>query len=271
MANLTANVRSKNIPVVQGVLPLDLPVAASERFFNNSLVALSTVGASAGFAKRPALASDVVLGVCNVPEGVDNTSGANGAKRVQFRSGIFGFESGAGGDALAAVDIGSVVYASDDHTVNKTSGSGTRPAAGVLILVEGTKFFVAVGPYGGVAPQQSVGLVPFYLNILTLAAASADVYHVAAPVAGELIYLAVTVNGDVATADATLQGAIDAVSIGASGLLTVPSATYDEGDVISTEPTANNVVARGSDISFTVAGGDTGDASATITGLIQAY
>src|SRR4051812_36719789 len=73
-----------------------------------------------------------VLGISR--DFVDNTGGANGAKNVIAERGdAYPFANGAGGDALAAADIGKTVYAVDDATVGKTDGGATRPVAGTLV------------------------------------------------------------------------------------------------------------------------------------------
>lgn len=75
-----------------------------------------------------------VLGISR--DEVDNTGGANGAKNVVAERGdAYPFANGAGGDALAAADIGKNVYAIDDATVGKTDGAGTRPVAGTLVAL----------------------------------------------------------------------------------------------------------------------------------------
>lgn len=116
-----------------------LTVAAGERFFNGSLVAND----ASGYAARPSATTDRILGVCW--EAVDNTNGLDGAERVKFRRGIFPFASGTSADALTQADIGNDVYAIDDQTVGKTSGTSTRAIVGELIMIEDSKFYVRVG------------------------------------------------------------------------------------------------------------------------------
>lgn len=62
----------------------------------------------------------------------DNTSGSDNAKRVRIESGrMFAFTNGTGDDAFADTDlIGRPVYATDDHTVAKTSDTGARQPVG---------------------------------------------------------------------------------------------------------------------------------------------
>lgn len=69
--------------------------------------------------------STVFLGV--VRSTVDNTSGANGDKKVEFwRDGEFYLPC----SSLAITDVGSAIYATDNFTTTKTSS--TNPAIGKL-------------------------------------------------------------------------------------------------------------------------------------------
>jgi hypothetical protein len=80
-------------------------------------------------------ATTTVLGVAQGE--ADNTSGADGAIKVTAdRNKAYPFANGASGDLLAPADIGNAVYAIDDNTVGKTSGSATRPIAGTLVSID---------------------------------------------------------------------------------------------------------------------------------------
>jgi len=77
-------------------------------------------------------------GVGVATHGVTNLAGADGDKRCRVESKrAFAFTNGAGGDAFADTDIiGAPVFATDDHTVAKTSSSGTRKAVGFFMGME---------------------------------------------------------------------------------------------------------------------------------------
>lgn len=80
-------------------------------------------------------ATTPVLGVSRAL--VDNTAGANGAMNVIADRGMaYPFVNGTSGDLLAAADIGNQVYAVDDQTAGKTSGSATRPIGGTLVNID---------------------------------------------------------------------------------------------------------------------------------------
>lgn len=108
----------------------DLPVAAAVHIYMGTLVAQLT--ASGYVVPFSTAASEHAVGVATHEQ--DNSAGANGAKRVRVESHrIYAFANGAGGDAFADTDfIGAPVYASDDHTVAKTSQVGTLKPIGTF-------------------------------------------------------------------------------------------------------------------------------------------
>lgn len=61
---------------------------------------------------------------------VDNTAGANAARYIVVRTGVFMFDNKAG-DLLAATDVGLDCYWEDDHTVRKTA-AGSSVAGKVM-------------------------------------------------------------------------------------------------------------------------------------------
>jgi hypothetical protein len=104
----------------------------------------------AGYLANSAIpqSTDVVLGLIGEPAGgtyvktgpgiVGNGSqGANGVW-VEILTGSFILASGTGADALAETDVGASVYVIDEQTVGKTSGTATRPVAGILLPIDPT-------------------------------------------------------------------------------------------------------------------------------------
>ncbi|MEL6888371.1 MAG: hypothetical protein AAFO86_06645 [Pseudomonadota bacterium] len=63
---------------------------------------------------------------------VDNTGGIAGAVTLEYTPGRFRFENSAGGDLIAADDIGGIAYVVDDQTVALTNGSNARSPAGTI-------------------------------------------------------------------------------------------------------------------------------------------
>jgi hypothetical protein len=86
------------------------------------------------------------VGICDLAGAPSLVSSATlGATVVAVRHGIFPFACGTSTDALTIADLLNDVYLLDDQTVGRLPGSG-RPVAGTLIKVDGTNFFVWVGP-----------------------------------------------------------------------------------------------------------------------------
>lgn len=113
--------------------PQSLPfaVAAGVRCFKGGIAVLN----AAGFLQPATTALGLTLaGIFE--EDVDNTGGANGAKRTSARQGVFKVNNSAATDLLTLVDIGKPCFLVDDNTVAKTNGTNTRSAGGVVIGVD---------------------------------------------------------------------------------------------------------------------------------------
>lgn len=132
-------------PIVKG---LNLPVKASTKIFAGGLLGVDSNG-NAHPATTTAGGTVRVMGVAQ--EEVDNSAGAAGAKRVAVRRGAFSFKNSTAGDAIAAADVGAIVYAVDDNTVAKTDGgAGARKAAGACLgLDDDGNVIVEVGVHLG--------------------------------------------------------------------------------------------------------------------------
>lgn len=76
-----------------------------------------------------------LVGVGRAEERVVN-AGANGAKSLKYRPGVFRFANSASADEITAADIGKPAFAVDDQTVAKTSGTNTRSVAGFVDAVD---------------------------------------------------------------------------------------------------------------------------------------
>lgn len=127
---------------------LNLPVAASTRIYQGTLLMALLVGATAGYL-TPAAATTSPAKVVGVAQyDVDNSAGAAGAKYADVDVGLFSFVNSATTDAIDATMIGQPCYAADDQTVARTPGAAnTRPFAGRIMGMDGTKVVVAVGGY----------------------------------------------------------------------------------------------------------------------------
>lgn len=108
-----------------------IPLTANAKVFAGGMVAIaaSTFGVAAA-----ATAANVTVG--RAEETVDNTGGANGAKSVKVRRGIFRYANSAAGDLVTRATIGKPVYVVDDQTVAATDNTGARPKAGTCFDVD---------------------------------------------------------------------------------------------------------------------------------------
>ena len=81
------------------------------------------------------------------PGDQDNAGGAASAFRAELAYGeIFDFAIGADADALVDADVGASVYAIDNATVGKTSGTSSRSVAGTLVEIRDGRAFVYIAP-----------------------------------------------------------------------------------------------------------------------------
>jgi hypothetical protein len=116
-------------------------VAANARIYAGAIVALN-----AGWAQPGATAvGHVAAG--RADEQADNTGGANGARTVRVRRGVFKYRNSVT-DPITAADIGRQCFIQDDETVARTHGGNTRSPAGVIREVEVTGVWVAIGQAG---------------------------------------------------------------------------------------------------------------------------
>ncbi|MFN4089975.1 MAG: hypothetical protein ACK4QW_13170 [Alphaproteobacteria bacterium] len=90
---------------------------------------------AAGWLVKGAAATGAV-GVGRAEERVDNSGGANGARNLRYRPGIYRFANSGGGDALTFADIGKCCWIVDDQTVARTSATDTRSRAGIVEMVD---------------------------------------------------------------------------------------------------------------------------------------
>jgi hypothetical protein len=106
---------------------MEYGVAADAVIFAGALV----VRNGDGYAEPGSVADDLkALG--RAEKRVDNTGGANGAKKVMVRRGVFPFKNSAAADAITVADIGEDCYIVDDETVAKTSDTNARSVAGKI-------------------------------------------------------------------------------------------------------------------------------------------
>jgi len=146
MAALTAARNTKQLGVVKAVLDdLELPQAATKVIYQGALVVLNASGyAEPGTSATGKTAAGVAM--LNPNTGSQDSTGlSNGDLKVRVRQGTFRFNNSSAGDAIARANVGKYCWIVDDQTVAKSSNSGARSKAGVIIDVDSSGVWVAVG------------------------------------------------------------------------------------------------------------------------------
>lgn len=135
-------------------LLLAFPMAAATTIFSGAIVCTDAAGNAVSGASATALK------VWGRADSQVVNSGAAGALFITVRPGVFSYNNSAGGDALAAADIGNVVYVVDDNVVAKTAGAGRIPAGIFYGLDSAGRCYVGLGfasPYAGSAAIGAAG------------------------------------------------------------------------------------------------------------------
>lgn len=118
----------------------NVPVATNVKIYAGSIVMKNATG----YATKGATATgQIALGRAEAQ--VDNTGGADGAKRIDVRPGVYQFANSSAGDLITIANVGATCYIVDDQTVALTNGGNTRSAAGVIIDVDTDGVWVKIG------------------------------------------------------------------------------------------------------------------------------
>lgn len=116
---------------------LSMPVKANVKIYAGAIIATS-----GGYA-APGSVSTSLLYVGMAIENVDNTGGADGAKRVLVKRGkAFKWSNSSSTDEITQADVMADCYIVDDETVAKTNGGNTRSKAGKIIAVDASGVWV---------------------------------------------------------------------------------------------------------------------------------
>lgn len=131
--------------------------SAGQTLFRGSFVAVSGgTTVTKGYLKNMATpaATDVVCGIvgdygpscglANTGPGLGPTT-ANGSATANVRQGTFVVQSGTGADALTITNLQTSVYLINETTVGATSGSSSRPVAGLLVALPATDASIPAG------------------------------------------------------------------------------------------------------------------------------
>jgi hypothetical protein len=136
MVALTA---ARNTPEAKGDI-FEIGMAAATIVLQGALVAVN----AAGFATKGAVSTTLKqFGMAK--ETVDNTAGANGAKTIKVKTGIFRWANH-GADLVTVASIGADCFIQDDQTVAATNGGATRSRAGKVVWVDALGVYVQMGP-----------------------------------------------------------------------------------------------------------------------------
>jgi hypothetical protein len=133
MAALT---KDRATPYRDGI-EIEFPVAANTKIYAGSMVCANASGYAVPAADTAGLR---FLGVAL--EQVDNTGGANGAKKVRLRrSGAFEFDAASISQAM----VGTSMYVMDDHTIDDAAGPTNDIRVGILVkYVSDTKGWIDI-------------------------------------------------------------------------------------------------------------------------------
>lgn len=133
---MPALTKDRATPYRDGI-EIEFPMAANTKIYAGSMVCANASGYAVPAADT---AGYRFLGVAL--EQVDNTNGANGAKKVRVRrAGVFEF------DALSITQamVGTSMYVVDDHTIDDASGPVNDIRVGLLVkYVSDTKGWVDI-------------------------------------------------------------------------------------------------------------------------------
>lgn len=260
------------------------PVAAAVKCYAGAIAVLDSSG-----DVKPGVTATGLICVGRFEAQADNSAGSAGDIRAQVSRGVFQFANSAAADAISADEVGDVCYIVDDQTVAKTSATGTRSVAGLIVDVDADGVWVEMGYQVYVSPAGSLlaannlsdlgtaatartnlgggaDKVCLPMGPVSLVGGDAAVLRMVAPVAGDIKAIRTVLNGALTTGDATLTGKINGDAI-TTGVVTITQAGSAAGDVDSAVPTAANTVAVGDVISLTVGG--TNDATVTADVVIE--
>ncbi|MEO6217754.1 MAG: hypothetical protein ABIO86_17125 [Sphingomonas sp.] len=218
---------------------LNLGVVTAVSVFQGGIAMLASGFARPGrvgqggsdFAKIADVAPYRVVGVAQASA----IGGAtDGAVAVDAQSGDWLMKNSAGVDAITVANIGHYCFAIDDETVARTSASGTRPRAGVIVAVDVTGVMVRMAPEIAAAAPRSVFL-PYTINATDLAAPTTQ--ELVSPVSGTILRNTTVVQTAIVTGgDVTVN--LDTVAV--VGLTNTIADAAAKGSVVTDTPTAGD-------------------------------
>lgn len=121
----------KSVPII-----VEFPVKASTKILAGTMVGTDATG----YVVPVTLATGIIIWG-RAMSTQDNTSGANGALRVQIECGIFRW---ANGETITIASRGLAAYGADNQTVKTTSTGASK--AGLIFDVDSQGVWVLQGP-----------------------------------------------------------------------------------------------------------------------------
>lgn len=231
---------------------ISVPVAASTRIFQGSLVATDASGNLV-----PASASVALTVVGMATEYKDNRDGAAGDLSCRVQFGTFRWANSAAADEITIAHRGRIVYALDDQTVALGEGATGRPVAGVVLDVDSLGVWVttglgAVGGGGAAAEGGGTNLLKIRLEDNVGANALVHRYVHSGPPATIRSIRTIT-DRALTTGDETITAAINGNAV-TGGVVTITQSGSAAGDIDLAEPSAANVLEEGDVLTLTVGG-----------------
>lgn len=138
MAALT---QDRNFLAKEIIFARSFLVKGATKLFQGGMVCLGATGYAIPAADAAAMVGPKVMGIAM--DTVDNSAGADGAKRVRVLAGIFALNNDT--DAVALTEIGKSVYVKDDNTVRKATGTNSVVAGELFEIDAAGVVFVKVG------------------------------------------------------------------------------------------------------------------------------
>lgn len=114
-----------------------IPVKAATRIFAGTIIALDANGHATPATTATGL---IIVGVAQAL--ADNTAGGAAAISVDVKPGVYKFVNTG---PIVQADLGKNCFVTDDQTVAKTDGVGTKSAAGKVFQVDTDGVWVAIG------------------------------------------------------------------------------------------------------------------------------
>jgi hypothetical protein len=110
--------------------------AAGQTIFRGAIVCLN--------ASSQLVRGAVATGLRCVGRAENSTTDQGYLGRIRAKRGVFRFRNSAAGEAITAADIGNTCFIADDDQVQRTNGTNTRSACGIVRDVDAGGVWVQI-------------------------------------------------------------------------------------------------------------------------------